>query len=488
MLQSILLCDFYKAVHKDMYDPSITRLVSYYTPRKSRFKDIQEIPIVGLQKFIIKYLINDFNDNFFNIPLKEIVKQYTDVISQTMGNDRISVDKIIQLHNLGYLPLEINAIEEGICCPMGIPMIEITNTHPKFAWCVNVIESLLSSEMWYQSCTAIAGKRYRDIVNEYYEKTVTDKTKTKSAISEFGFRGLPGMDAAMKASMGFLLSFNKTATIPAIYDIHEYYGDALSEIGGGMASTEHSIMTSSFALDDDEDTLFKRLITEVYSTGNLSIVCDSYDYWRVIKEVVPKYKDEILNRKGVIFFRGDSGDPVEIVTETVFELYEIFGGYTNNKGYTVLNNHVRAIYGDAITQVRAKQIYQILKENGFSAENVALGAGSFSMLCYMDENGLNPYTRDSFSVAIKTTYAETATSCIDVFKDPITDTDKFKKSQKGCTVVFKENGEICYEDGHTYSDARAYDDNLLKPLFKNGKLLRTTTFNEVRQRFWNGKF
>lgn len=95
MLQSILLCDFYKAVHKDMYDLSITKIVSYYTPRKSRFKDIQEIPIVGLQSFIIKYLVYGFNENFFNIPLKEIIAQYIDVISQTMGVDRINVDKII---------------------------------------------------------------------------------------------------------------------------------------------------------------------------------------------------------------------------------------------------------------------------------------------------------------------------------------------------------------------------------------------------------
>lgn len=489
MLQSILLCDFYKAVHKDMYDLSITKIVSYYTPRKSRFKDIQEIPIVGLQSFIIKYLVYGFNENFFNIPLKEIIAQYIDVISQTMGVDRINVDKIIQLHNLGYLPLEINAIEEGICVPIGTPMIEITNTHSNFAWCVNAIESLLSSEMWYQSCTAIVGKSYREIANAFYDDTVMDTTKARHAISEFGFRGLPGMDAAIKASMGFLMSFDRTATIPAIHEISSYYGDELSEIGGGMASTEHSIMASSYAIDGNEETLFKRLITQVYPTGNLSIVCDSYDYWKIIKEMAPKYKNEICSRKGTIFFRGDSGDPVEIVTETVYELYAIFGGYINGKGYRVLNDHVRVIYGDAITQLRARQIYQILKDTGYSAENVVLGAGSFSMICYMNDDGtLNPYTRDSFSVAIKSTYIETSTSSFNIFKDPITDTDKFKKSQKGCCVVYKDNNGIHHLDGYTYTNARLHEDNLLKPLFKNGEFLRTTTFNEIRNRFWNGQF
>ena len=43
-------------------------------------------------------------------------------------------------------------------------------------------------------------------------------------------------------------------------------------------------------------------------------------------------------------------------------------------------------------------ITSFCKDNGFAANNVSLGIGSFSMSC-LEENGvLKPFTRDSFSV------------------------------------------------------------------------------------------
>lgn len=502
---SILLCDFYKAVHCGQYNPKITKLVAYYVPRMSRFKDITEIPVIGIQAFIKEYLIDHFNQNFFWRDIEDLKLEYDWIINQTMGPNRNYWHYVESLWKLGYLPLEISALEEGIKCPIGCPAIQITNTDSNFAWVVNAIESLMSNELWYQSCTAIAGMRYRNIVNKYYELTSDHPENAKHAISEFGFRGLPGLAAARKASMGFLLSFDKTATIPAITYIHDMYRDPLKEIGGGMASTEHSVMTSSYAIDGDECDLIERLLTKVYPDGNFAMVCDSYDYWNVIDNILPKFKEEILDRNGTLYVRGDSGDPVEIVTKTVKHLWDTFGGTTNSKGYKVLDSHIRAIYGDSITQQRAEKIYSILESEGFAADNVALGAGSFSMLCYENEDGsLSPYTRDSFSTAIKTSAGEyiapvynndgilvdRKTKEIQIYKDPKTDTGHFKKSHKGWVGVYRdENDKIYYEDNLTYAQKEVHQPlDLLRPVFRDEKLLRNTTFNEIRQRFWNGKF
>ena len=503
-LQSILLCDFYKACHCAQYDPTITKLVSYYVPRMSRFKDIQAIPVIGIQSFIKEYLIENFNQYFFGRPIDEIKEEYFTIIESTMGSNRTSWKFVEELHNLGYLPLEISAIPEGTLCPIGVPAIQITNTHSDFAWVVNAIESLMSNELWYQSCTAIAGKRYRDIVNRYYERTSDHPENAKHAISEFGFRGLPGLAAAIKASMGFLLSFDKTATIPSIYYIHKYYRDSLNIIGGGMASSEHSVMTSSYSIDGDEETLIKRLLTKVYPDGNFAMVCDSYDYWNVVDNILPKFKEEILGRDGTLYVRGDSGDPVEIITKTVYHLWDIFGGTINSKGYKVLDSHIRAIYGDSITQQRAEQIYYLLEKAGFAADNVALGAGSFSMLCYENEDGsLSPYTRDSWSVAIKTTAGE-HTKIIDyigdnryrqvteeilIFKDPKTDTGHFKKSHKGWVAVIPFENGINYIDNLSEEEKEEYSTyDMLTPIFRDGSLLSETSFAEIRNRFWRGKF
>ena len=502
---SILLCDFYKACHCAQYDPKITKLVAYYVPRMSRFKDITEIPVIGIQAFIKEYLIDHFNQNFFWRDIKDLKLEYDWIIRETMGDNRNYWHYVEALWKLGYLPLEISALEEGIKCPIGVPALQITNTDPNFAWVVNAIESLLSNELWYQSCTAIAGMRYRNIVNKYYEKTSDHPENAKHAISEFGFRGLPGLAAARKASMGFLLSFDKTATIPAITYIHDMYGDSLNSIGGGMASTEHSVMTSSYAIDEDEDTLIYRLLTEVYPDGNFAMVCDSYDYWNVVDNILPNFKEEILARQGTLYVRGDSGDPVEIVTKTVCHLWHEFGGTVNSKGYKVLDSHIRAIYGDSITQQRAEQIYFLLEKAGFAADNVALGAGSFSMLCYENEDSsLSPYTRDTYAVAVKSTAGEYTAPIynddgsvvgsknreIQIYKDPKTDTGHFKKSHKGWVGVYRdETNKIYYKDGLTYAQKEVHQPlDLLKPVFRDGKLLRSTTFNEIRQRFWNGQF
>jgi nicotinamide phosphoribosyltransferase len=84
------------------------------------------------------------------------------------------------------------------------------------------------------------------------------------------------------------------------------------------------------------------------------MVSDSYDYWNLVDSILPSLKEEILAHDGFIAIRGDSGDPVEVVTQTVFKLWETFGGTVNSKGFKVLDPHVKAIYGDSITQIRCE--------------------------------------------------------------------------------------------------------------------------------------
>lgn len=490
-ISPILLTDFYKQCHRLQYDPSITKIVSYYTPRKTRIPEFDRIVVFGVQSFIKEYLIEYFNENFFNRPLSEVLAEYEFTILQTMGVERIDSEKVKDLHNLGYLPIEIWALPEGNMSPMNVPIIEISNTHPKFAWCTNFIETLMLSELWYPMCVATAVKKYREIVNEYYSKT-SDLSSGRSAISEFGFRSLIGLHGAIKASSAFLLSFNKTATIPAIIHMSKYYNTPMSEVGGGMASTEHSVMTSSALMDGSEVPSIKRLLTEVYPTSAFSMVCDSFDYWNVICSIVPELKEDILNRNGTVYFRGDSGDPVEIITKTVFKLWEIFGGTVNSKGYKVLDSHVRAIYGDSIIQNRVMKIYQILLENGFSVENVALGVGGFSMLSYVDEgNIIYGFSRDTFNCCIKAQYVETSEGKpIMVYKDPKTDSDKMKKSHKGCCSVFYNcvTRDISCEDNKTLDEAHSDHYNLLRPTFKDSKMLIETNLTEIRNILWDNKF
>ena len=254
----------------------------------------------------------------------------------------------------------------------------------------------------------------------------------------------------------------------------------------GSPSTEHSVMCSNYAIDGDEITLLRRLLTEIYPNTSFSAVLDSYDYWNVIENILPMLKEEIMNHNGCMLMRGDSGDCVEVVTKTVFKLWEEFGGTINSKGYKVLDPHVKAIYGDSITIQRCEQIYEILTKNGFACSNVALGVGSFSMQCVEEDGILKPFTRDTFSSCIKATYCEIDNRPYPIFKNP--KDGGFKKSQKGCCVVTLQNGEFAFTDGHTWEDACANEENQLVTVFKDGRMMREQSLAEIRSRLHEGKF
>ena len=72
-INPMLLIDFYKAVHAEMLPEKITKSVSYFTPRMSRVNMWNSVVHFGLQGFCKKYLIEYFNDNFFNRPLHEVI-------------------------------------------------------------------------------------------------------------------------------------------------------------------------------------------------------------------------------------------------------------------------------------------------------------------------------------------------------------------------------------------------------------------------------
>lgn len=485
----MLLIDFYKAVHAEMLPQNITKSVSYFTPRMSRVKRWDKVVMFGLQGFIKEYLIDYFNDNFFNVPLETVMGEYTRIMDNTLGKNAYNPKKIENLHNLGYLPIEIVALSEGTLVPMHVPMFGITNTHKDFAWLPQSLESLISAEMWHPMLAANVGYTYRQIVNKYYDETCDDNIPRAKALGAFDFRGEECLQSATKAGAGWLLSFLNTATVPAIPYLENYYNcDCTKEpVGFGSPSTEHSVMCSNFAVDGDEITLLRRLLTEIYPNTSFSAVLDSYDYWNVIDNILPQLKPEILAHNGCMLMRGDSGDCIEVVTKTVFKLWDIFGGTVNSKGYKVLDPHVKAIYGDSITVQRCEKIYEILKENGFACSNVALGVGSFSFQCIEEDGVLKPFTRDTFSSCIKATYCEIDDKPTPIFKDP--KDGGFKKSQKGCCVVTKDyKGNLSFYDQQTWEEARLNPNNLLETVFCDGHIVKEQTVAEVRSVLHGGKF
>lgn len=475
----LLMIDFYKATHAEQYPDGMTMIYSPGTPRMSRLPDIDEVTYFGGQGFCKEYLINTFEFEFFSRSEEEVVAQYNRILTNTLGPGTYNDEKIRKLHRLGYLPIAMYAVPEGMSTKIGVPQSVFVNTHPDFAWLTNTLETAFSAYIWHIQISAEVGKRYRKIVQKYHDMTCDPEIRVASLLGDFSMRGQHCPQSAMSSSAAWLLSFRNTATVPAIMWLEDYYNADCEneEVGFGAISTEHSVMCSNFSVDGDEITHIRRLLTETYKDKSFSMVSDSYDYWNLVDNILPQLKDEILNHTGCLAIRGDSGDPVEVVTQTVFHLWDIFGGTVNSKGYKVLNPHIKALYGDSITPQRCEAIYQILEKAGFAINNVSLGVGSFSFMCLEQDGEFLPYTRDTFGYAIKATYGERNGEPVMIMKQP--KALAWKKSQRGCCIVAPDGQS--YTDGWTYKQAHGEgSENLLKLVFCDGKMIRDMTLAEVR--------
>ena len=405
-----------------------------------------------------------------------------------LGKDAISVEHISDLYDLGYLPIKIKAIKEGTLVPIGIPVLTIINTIPKFFWLTNYLETLMSNILWKPITSATTAFLYRKRFEEHAAKTGYDRAFIQWQGHDFSFRGMSGIEDALQSAAGHLISFTGTDSIPAIDFLEMFYNaDATKKlVGGSVPATEHSVMSLSakYINDDiDEISTFKRLITELYPNGIVSIVSDTFDFWKVLNEYLPTLKEEILNRDGRLVIRPDSGDPVKIIcgdnespysmiTESqrkgAYEiLWDVFGGTVNEKGYKELNPKIGLIYGDSITLRRQDEILTLLEQKGFSASNLVLGIGSFTY---------EYVTRDTFGFAMKATWGMVNGEERDIYKNPKTDSG-FKKSAKGLLQVYEEEGKLKLKDQCTHEEE---NQGLLETVFENGELIQDFTLSEIR--------
>ena len=482
-MNPIHLTDGYKVDHRSQY-PAQTQLVySNWTPRKSRIEGVSKIVLFGLQYFIKKYLINDFQRHFFDQPKEKVVAKYQRRISTYLGPDAITYDHIEALHDLGYLPVEIKALPEGTAVNIRVPMLTVKNTIPEFFWITNFLETLMSAELWMPCTSATIALEYRKILDRYVTETGGDPAMVDWQAHDFSFRGMAGVEAASMSGAAHLLSFTGTDTIPSIDFLEDYYeADAEKElIGGSVAATEHSVMC--MGTKENEMGSFKRLINDIYPSGIVSLVSDTWDFWKVIDEFMPKLRNQILERDGKVVIRPDSGDPVKIICGdpeapagtsefkgAVERLWEIFGGTLTKTGHRVLNEHIGLIYGDSITLERCEEICSRLAEKGFASTNVVFGIGSYTY---------QYVTRDTFGFAMKATYGEVNGQGRKIFKNPKTD-DGTKRSAKGLIRLdYNDEGEIVMTDEVCKEEEK---EGLLQTVYKNGELLISQTLQEIRDR------
>ena len=477
------LIDGYKIDHRRQYPKGTEFVYSNWTPRMSRVEGQSEVFFFGLQYFLQRYLVEEFN-KFFDADVEDVCQKYTKRINSYLGPNQIGTDHIRALHNLGYLPLLFKSVPEGSKVPLRVPMLTVENTNPDFAWLVNYFETIMSNVLWLPCTSATTASRMRTLMNRAAKLTGSPEEFVGWQGHDFSFRGMSGPEAASLSGAGHLLFFNGTDTIPALDLIEDYY--PCNEgylIGGSVAATEHSVMCAGG--EDSELDTFNHLL-DLYPTGIFSVVSDTWDLWKVLTQILPTLKSRIMVRDGKLVIRPDSGDPVKIICgdinacsgtpayKGVVEcLWDVFGGTITSTGHKLLNQHIGCIYGDSITFERAEAIIARLASKRFASGNVVFGIGSYTY---------QYVTRDTFGFAMKATWVQINGKGVDIFKKPVTD-NGMKNSAKGrLAVLHNENGKIYLQDQATPEQEIK---SLLRSVWVNGKFLIKESFQTIRERALN---
>ena len=449
----ILNTDSYKASHFLQYPPGTEEISSYVESRGGRFPHTL---FFGLQAFIKQYLLNPIT--YDNVGEAEEL-----LTSHGLPFNQSGWLRIVNEHG-GRLPIEIVAVQEGEVIPTLNTIVQVRNTDRELPWITSYIETALLRAIWYPTTVATLSFEAKRVIRRHLDKTCDDADgQIAFKLHDFGARGVSSLESAMLGGMAHLVNFQGTDTIAAILGARRYYGAAMA--GFSIPAAEHSTITS-WGREREADA-YSNMIDRFGGPGKLvAVVSDSYDIFHACSELWgKKLKDQVLHSGATLVVRPDSGNPSEVVVEVARRLADAFGATVNGRGYTVLNPCVRIIQGDGMDLEQIDKVLTAMAGAKLSAENVAFGMGG-GLLQKVD--------RDTMKWAMKASAIRINGSWHDVYKDPVTDPGKISK--KGRMALIRD------ASGWKTVPAVEAPENRMTPVYRDGELLRQTTFDAIRGR------
>lgn len=460
----ILATDSYKLNHWNQYPKDTEAVYSYFESRKGA--TFPYTVFFGLQYLLKRYMVGQAVSY-------EDISEARELASAHFGRNGMfnyqGWSHIVSEHG-GRLPLRIKAVPEGTVVPTGNVLMTVENTDPKCFWLTNAMESLLT-HVWYPSTVAtLSHHTVHSVIESALKETAHDTSALPFMLHDFGDRGATTHEAAGIGGAAHLLNSLGTDTLPGMLTAMKYYGADLDSLAFSVPATEHSVMTARGR--EGEFQVVEQLLDE-YPSGILSVVADSYNVLEFVAQIGTTYHDRIMERDGVFVVRPDSVTPnyptPERLTVAIAEaLWYHFRGAVNEKGYKVLDPHVRILWGDGIDPEGIRRILAELALHSFSAENMVFGMGG---------GLLQKLNRDTQRFAFKASAIKRSGEWHDVFKQPL---DHTKDSKKGRLTLLRAG----LDGGHWNTVAEIPDcpSDLLQTVFEDGKLVCEQTFGEIRQR------
>ncbi|MGL4662311.1 MAG: nicotinate phosphoribosyltransferase [Culicoidibacterales bacterium] len=371
----------------------------------------------------------------------------------------------------GKLPLRIRAVKEGAIIPNHNVLMTIESTDERVPWIVTWAETLLL-KVWYPITVGTYSYKIKQIIRGFAEKTSDNvESELPFKLHDFGYRGVSSEESAMLGGMAHLTNFKGTDTIAGAYGAMKYY-HATTMPGFSIPASEHSTITS---WTEKHEIDAYRNILEQYPTGIVSLVLDSYNFFRAIDTMIcGELKPLIMNRDGLVVLRPDSGDAATNILYALRHCSKAFGYQVNSKGFKVLNN-IRLIQGDGVSEDVIYDILKLMKKEKFSVDNIAFGCGG----ALLQGNKHSSINRDTHKFAIKCSAIQHADGTFtDVYKDPVT--DRGKSSKRGRLDLVKKSGKFVTVNISKLPLGMYHPESLLHVVYENGNHITKYDWEEIR--------
>ena len=330
-------------------------------------------------------------------------------------------------------------------------------------------------QVWYPITVATLSRAIKQIIGRALVRT-GDPSLLPFKLHDFGFRGVSSKESAALGGAAHLINFLGTDTLAAIQLLNQFYSadhtekDPLNCAGYSIPASEHSTITAWG--EANEGQAYANML-ENCPEGVIACVSDSYDIYNAVRNLWGgALRDKILQRKGTLVIRPDSGDAVTVLEELFKIVAEVFGYEVNKKGWKTIVPNVRFIQGDGVNYHTIQNITAQLTRKGWSQDIWSYGMGGAL---------LQQVNRDTLKFALKCSAIDRGGVWHNVYKNPKTDPTKASKGGRFNLVQFgKEFATVEVDNDAPNPDNSRLGTNALETILEDGKILRDMTLQEVR--------
>lgn len=421
--------------------------------------------------FGLKPIVKDL---FLKVPTNADIEEAKEDSFSTFGQNYFQEEIWRKVQKLGYIPVNIMSLPEGLNVPTSIPLFTYESTEDWFAPAVNSIETALM-KFWYPTAVSSRSANIKRRLIPIVEKSGT-MANLEFMVTDFGARGTGSERNTELGGAAHMIHFQGSDNMAANRFIHHYYG--LQGRAKSVYATEHSVALA-YGPGKGEVEYLKHQLNAVPLNATLAVVIDTYDSNNFMLNVVSDSEIvELIKARsaagGSTTFRPDSGVPAEQVEMVLSTLAGIFGYSLNSKHYKVLNYNVRCIQGDGMNEDSIISLYEGILANKWSSDNLFVGSGGGLLTVGID--------RDTQRVAIKPSFGIIDGIEYNFQKTPKSDPSKTSKTGR-LKVHPGLNGNMSTisSANETPWQFKSFAD-LLKPLLINGELVNDDNFKDIIER------